>query len=74
MTVPDRERTPAPSLVQTGRGRGRLRQQFGGGAESCIRDLIVSGQLRGGDFIKVRHGGPGARQARAVPQDAGTGS
>lgn len=52
MTVPDRERTSAPSPVQTGRRPGPSRQQLGGEAESYLRDLIVSGQLRGGDFIR----------------------
>jgi DNA-binding GntR family transcriptional regulator len=50
MTVPGRERAVA-SLAARAAGPER-RQQLGGEAESYIRDLIVSGQLQGGDFIR----------------------
>lgn len=51
MTRPGPERKPVVSFD----ARGVLapsRRQLGGEAESYIRDLIVSGQLRGGDFIR----------------------
>lgn len=52
MTQTGRGRIAVVSLVSGGRGPSRSRQQLGGEAESYIRDLIVSGQLRGGDFIR----------------------
>jgi DNA-binding GntR family transcriptional regulator len=50
MTVPGHARA-TPSFGARASGPER-RQQLGGEAESYIRDLIVSGRLRGGDFIR----------------------
>ena len=52
MTAPGPELRPAAGFGPRGGGLARPRQQLGGEAESYIRDLIVSGQLRGGDFIR----------------------
>lgn len=52
MSGPVGSSRPSPPSEGTARLAARSRQQLGGEAESYIRDLIVSGQLRGGDFIR----------------------